>query len=278
MEFVNRPPAAEEVLCTGTTDRSSARQAALRPDNFPQLLLWFAVFIFLFATVVCFGILFSFFTLFLIMIGGLPIALYLAGIIQAVNGKNDTEYWVTARGIYVRLGSESDGNPIRFYSYDEIRRVQCFNERNGCGDVRYDPVDAKVKFGIQTPDGTIMQALLRSIPDCRMTAKIINDQKKAFEQQKKQSPFYADSAQPFFGGTQGSAASPESAMHFLGDLDKKEGIPESLPDETVEELQAELFGTGAEQQGAYTDPTVYPLPELPEQAQEPDQRFMQGGL
>lgn len=47
-----------------------------------------------------------------------------------------------------------------------------------------------------------------------------------------------------------------------------------LPEETVADLQAELFGVNAELQGAFPDPTVNPLPNLPEY---PDGQIMPHG-
>lgn len=59
----------------------------------------------------------------------------------------------------------------------------------------------------------------------------------------------------------------------------KESLLASLPDETVSDIQAELFGMNAEQQGAFPDPTVNPLPALPEQDNDgQDGQFMQGGF
>ncbi len=59
----------------------------------------------------------------------------------------------------------------------------------------------------------------------------------------------------------------------------KESLLASLSNETVSDLQAELFGMNAEQQGAFPDPTVNPLPALPEQDNDGlDGQFMQGGF
>lgn len=59
----------------------------------------------------------------------------------------------------------------------------------------------------------------------------------------------------------------------------KESLLASLSNETVSDLQAELFGKNAEQQGAFPDPTVNPLPALPEQDNDgQDGQFMQGGF
>ena len=67
---------------------------------------------------------------------------------------------------------------------------------------------------------------------------------------------------------------------FLGSAEEKqEAIIENLPDESVSELQAELFGANAEQQGAFADPAVNPLPELPEPPQDNEQgQFMRRGF
>lgn len=72
----------------------------------------------------------------------------------------------------------------------------------------------------------------------------------------------ADAA--FFGGIQGVIPVPGKNASFLTPDDTKEEVLASLSDETVSDLQAELFGTNAEQQGAFSDLTVNPLPVLPE--------------
>jgi hypothetical protein len=51
------------------------------------------------------------------------------------------------------------------------------------------------------------------------------------------------------------------------------GVLGDLPEETVADLQAELFGADAALQGAFPDPTVNPLPKLPEVQQNPAGEF-----
>ena len=82
-----------------------------------------------------------------------------------------------------------------------------------------------------------------------------------------------DPEQAFFGDMKHGLSSAPQSKTFLSEDDAPDaGLLESLPDESVEDLQAELFGADAAQQGAFPDPTVNPLPPLPE---DQNGQFMQ---
>lgn len=72
-----------------------------------------------------------------------------------------------------------------------------------------------------------------------------------------------DADRAFFGDIQSLLPMPGKKASFLAkDGTKKKELLAALPDDTVADLQAELFGSEAEQQGAFPDPTVNPLPVL----------------
>ena len=112
-------------------------------------------------------------------------------------------------------------------------------------------------------------------------------QKKAAAQTAAANPQTRDSVAPvrdpdaaFFGNMRSITPVPETQPTFLNpDAAAERAMLDKMPDESVSELQAELFGADAEQQGAFADPTVNPLPELSEPPQEHEQgQFMQRGF
>lgn len=63
----------------------------------------------------------------------------------------------------------------------------------------------------------------------------------------------------------------QRALH-MKDLSEAVFDPDALPKESVTDIQTELFGADPKLTGAFPDPTVNPLPELPEDS---DNQFMQ---
>lgn len=78
-------------------------------------------------------------------------------------------------------------------------------------------------------------------------------------------PEITDPQAAFFGGMQPEPAVPGSGERFFGsDPVSDAALLEKLPDESVADLQQELFGGEAMQTHAFPDPTVNPLPQLSE--------------
>ena len=83
----------------------------------------------------------------------------------------------------------------------------------------------------------------------------------------------------FFGNMRSMTPVPEKQPTFLNpDAAAEREMLDKMPDESVSELQAELFGANAEPQSAFADPTVNPLPELPEPQDNEQGQFMQRGF
>ena len=90
-------------------------------------------------------------------------------------------------------------------------------------------------------------AVPNPMPQPKLKPQEVIDPQTAFFGQEGQALLQNFSREDFFGPT----AAEQTALL------------KNLPDESVSELQAELFGADAEEQGAFADPTVNPLPELP---------------
>ena len=124
------------------------------------------------------------------------------------------------------------------------------------------------------------QSFRRAMPRKKYTVLKPPVQKQAGPvQPKQQYDTVVDPAQAFFGTAQGAPLPRSTAQSFLESTEEKAELLETLPAESVADLQAELFGADAVQQGAFPDPTVNPLPELTD-AQNDDKngQFMQQGF
>lgn len=85
-----------------------------------------------------------------------------------------------------------------------------------------------------------------------------------------QPPEVLDPQQAFFGQPQSMPLPNEKSAAFLNpEYAEQTEFLEQVPDETVSELQHELFGSEAVQTNAFADPTVNPLPVL----QSPQQGY-----
>lgn len=86
-----------------------------------------------------------------------------------------------------------------------------------------------------------------------------------------------DPQQAFFGNMLNPAESSGKPRSFLNpDAAAEAEWLEQMEEESVRELQQELFGSESMQTHAFPDPTVNPLPELPEQSDDSSQFLQQG--
>ena len=297
MQIVDRPPSEDQVIQSGETDRSRAILSAVFPSDFPGLVLWAALGIMFFSVLAVMRMLLSPFALILLP-WMIPTILHFVNIISACKGINYIQYWITAEGVYVRQRSATDDNPVHFVPYREIVQVKCFDVTNGCGDLCYESGDkTSVHFG-QT--GANMERLLYAVPNVQLAAEIIRVQKSAYcrkldeeaeetgqdvrqpertlpqgsvpapeqtdthrsvnaPEQPDTHSSVTDPTQAFFGGVQMPDIKQKCFLDSAAESGEWKEIP---PEESVADLQAELFGADAVQQGAFPDPTVNPLPEL----------------
>ena len=108
------------------------------------------------------------------------------------------------------------------------------------------------------------KAALRKMQRKKYTVQKQPVQKQAVPAKPKRAyDAVVDPAQAFFGTAQGAPLPRSTAQSFLESTEEKAELLETLPAESVADLQAELFGANAAQQGAFPDPAVNPLPELP---------------
>jgi hypothetical protein len=120
------------------------------------------------------------------------------------------------------------------------------------------------------------QAALQKIQRKKYTVQKQPVQKQAVPAKPKRAyDAVVDPEQAFFGAAQGTLLPRGKAQSFLESAEEKAELLETLPEESVADLQAELFGANAAQQGAFPDPTVNLLPELPEPQDDQGSMFMQ---
>ena len=144
-------------------------------------------------------------------------------------------YAITGRGIYCE---QVVGVPRTIYmSHAEFRTVRMERESNGTGTL----VCVYLKPFLHYQQSLRMEYLR----DYKTAYEVLIQARKAVQE----------------------AAEREHVQEY--------GMLSELPEESVADLQAELFGADAELQGAFPDPTVNPLPELPAELNDP---FMQRGF
>lgn len=134
-------------------------------------------------------------------------------------------YCITVKGIYKE---QVVGVPRTTYkSHSEFRSVRIVRESNGTGTIVCEYTKPFSTYLI-----TFRMEYLR---DYKTAYEVLMRVRKIAQERAKE------------------AKAPE----YDGFVD--------LPEESVADLQAELFGADSELQGAFPDPTVNPLPELPDE-------------
>lgn len=184
-----------------------------------------------------------------------------------------TTYCITDRGVYIQSGTGKKANTM-FTPYAKIADAACKSDSLdgmlGTGTVNCILKRQKTD-GVKKPLKSIS---LQHIEDYEQVQRVISRQLTASSAAETETvqdtPVLTasdvrDPSQAFFG-TQQPVSGSES---FL----QPAGAEVVLPEETVADLQTELFGTNAELQGAFPDPTVNPLPKLPEVQQNPAGEF-----
>jgi hypothetical protein len=91
------------------------------------------------------------------------------------------------------------------------------------------------------------------------------------KKEKKTAAVQGDPDAAFFGGAVAAVPAAGELSFLDTDYASDTEVIEALPEDSVADLQSELFGAHAEQQGAFPDPAVNPLPFFPEQFAEPMQ-------
>jgi hypothetical protein len=190
-----------------------------------------------------------------------PIALY--KFIQKAYFVRYKEYWITNRGIGIREGDRDPKHPekILFYPFKSIGSIHEKPIMDDKGTVQF--FHKTLMDPDPRSDAFALLAEFECISDCPNAVQLLYDLFATYQQE--------------------NAACDEGTTQELTEFDAADGLPElppdALPEESVADLQAELFGADAAQQGAFPDPTVNPLPELPD-AQNDDKngQFMQQGF
>ena len=288
----------EEVLWEGAKSESPSFWEAVFSPALVFTIIWAMIFAFIFIAMIAaegFSPLFLLMLLFLIM----PVPIYISRLRMSKYQARNTHYSVTTKGVYIRTGAGGFQN-TQFIPFSQIREAQAtrrrFDEKCDTGTVycqyvtpveSYNGNEYQTEFGFQ----------LMHLTEYREAVKIINAQieEARWSERMDAAMLRQDSSEQSAPGTYAAeakdATDPRAAFlgpkgRILKEYDEGDSMSaeqraylKQLPDESVSALQAELFGTDAEQQGAFADPTVNPLPELPEPPQDNEQgQLMQRGL
>lgn len=261
----------EKILWYGREVQKIANQRAVHNKMLPAAVIWgvllTAFFIYL-AVQGGFGA--SLFIIYLLML--LPVWLYLARVEKAKNESRYTYFAMTTRGIYLQTCLPNSSAKTCFISYEDLVRAEPeaerFGEEENVGSIRCIYIERKA---VSSHD----ELVFKNVFDYRKIAQQINEQAERFtkaapdtvrtvEEQTE------DAKQAFFGRP---ALNAFGAQHDFLDLQAAAEMRERLSAEnqTVSGLQQELFGDEAPQTQVIPDPTVNPLPELPEQNNHTDE-------
>ena len=217
-----------------------------------------------------------------IRIGQILMAYYLA---------KTTQYCISEKSIYIQTGSDIGAKtitrPIEFFHTIEIEEVK-YNLGNViCGygeNSGYEPYTLELLPDFQTAYDLI-ERIRHHQPlsgETEQKDPVLSEVPSFMDdtliQRFPPPPSGGTPDDIFFGGTAQSYLRRKKRGKFLNPKSVSEyKFLDELPQESVADLQAELFGTDPELTGTFPDPTVNPLPELPED-QPQDDGFMQSGF
>ena len=268
MEIDKKQNPGEKVYYQGKTDSSVNLRNALFPEDY-GLLRGIILILFLGLFEILAPVMESFFSLILCApIQLLLIFFYLRGIWRAITGKSEVEYYITDAGIYTRTKKEKSFTLARF---DCIDSVNYRMKKRMIGSI-----DLKMDFTRSTKE----YVRLPFIDNCEEVYRFIFEQRKAqlnrLQQLSPQMPLsrgdVKESQRKFFSDSPDKKDDMIPDGYFLKDIVSEAELMQILGKGNVQDLQTELFGADPELTGAFPDPTVNPLPELPE---DTDNRFMQ---
>ena len=222
--------------------------------------------------------------------GVMLVVFLIARIVQSIMSyfaAKNTHYCISEKNIYIQTGidggEETICRPIEYFHTIEIEELKYNLGTVICGygkDSGYQSY--KLEF---LPDYQTAYDLIQQIRDHQPMSEA-TEQKESV---RSEVPSFPEDlliqrfplAPPsdrtpddiFFGDTDQSYLQRKNRGEFLNPNSVPEyEFPDELPQESVADLQAELFGANSELTGAFPDPTVNPLPEFPEDS---DDQFMQ---
>lgn len=273
MEIDKKQNPGEKIYYQGKTDSSVNLRNALLPD--PNYLLGRILALILLSVMIITSTVMEFIfpLLFFAPILLLIIVHYLRGIWRAITGKSEVEYYITDKGIYTRTKKEKSFTLARF---DCIKQTEYQLERRLIGSI-------DLLMDYSRSDKRIVS--LPHIDDCdeiyRFIIKKREEKLQKAQQVSPQMPLsrgdVKESQRKFFSDSPDKKDDMIPDGYFLKDIVSEAEVMQILEQGDVQDLQAELFGADPELTDAFSDPTVNPLPELPEE-QPQDDGFMQSGF
>ena len=222
--------------------------------------------------------------------GVMLVVFLIARIVQSIMSyfaAKNTHYCISEKNIYIQTGidggEETICRPIEYFHTIEIEEVKYNLGTVICG---YGKDSGYQSYKLELlPDYQTAYDLIQQIRDHQSMSEA-TEQKEPVRSEVPSFP--EDLLIQRIPPPPPSCRTPDDV--FFGNMDqsylrrKKRGkflnpnyigeyeFPDELPQESVADLQAELFGANSELTGAFPDPTVNPLPEFPEDS---DDQFMQ---
>ena len=149
--------------------------------------------------------------------------------------------------------------PLEYHpKYKYKRRAESLVEQGA-------PADAETMYDV------LPQPETETLPDALAEAFRAEHSRKT-KNEKKTAAVQGDPDAAFFGSARIAVPAAGEQRSFLDpDYASDAEVIEALPEDSVADLQSELFGAHAAQQRAFPDPSVNPLPFFPEQFAEPVQ-------
>lgn len=199
-----------------------------------------------------------------LLLAAVPVC-YITGWLADTGRKNGmTQYCITDKGIYIRKEPGGTGKPaIQFIAYERLRSVNAAESRYGnakrAGNIFLE-YDKRITL-IDPSEECAAQYITKSvtlfrIPDYQVLFQYILEQKQL--QQPEPEPE--------------KPKKPRQKFVYQNPTLTEQEIREALSDDTVAALQAELFGDEAVRTQVFPDPSVNPLPEMPEPPEAEGQR------
>lgn len=225
----------------------------------------------------------------------LPLLYYIVSPFLAYRSAKHTRYCVSERGIYIQNGEGSSATTV-FKAFQEFHTIKMEQNPNGGGTIICEHAmgseAARLAFRLEYIADyryvfDLIQkqrdaAELAANPDSRIAVQpaVRLDRvhgemaaKKSYVKRKDKQP---DADEMFFGSSRHSIMRRRDRGAFLDPtIPASSDFLAEMPEESIPELQDELFGKEASRTDAFPDPTVNPLPKLPE---DDSDFFQQGGM
>ena len=178
----------------------------------------------------------------------IPVFCYLIYSIGQYFKMKAMEYCITDKGVYLQTGTGRKTSVV-FVPYSHMQEI--------CSDAETLDYGTVTCTLTRDDSGGVTSVPLKHIAEYKDVKQLIAEQLAMYQSAERKAI-----------RRKADANTPADAVPLFAVADAFDApLPDDLPEETVTDLQTELFGANAVPQGAFPDPTVNRLPELPESQQ-----------